>query len=96
MTAERAGLRSARPQRFVIHRRTGDATKIDEKVPTMMPNVITSANGLITSPAKNDSTNAVASVVPPVRIVRGSVLTPISLWRAIGRHQQLQSVSLVV
>jgi hypothetical protein len=62
----------------VLHRReiqsrTGDATKIDENVPTMIPNVITRANGLMTSPAKNDRNSAVARVVPPVRIVRGSV-----------------------
>src|SRR6476620_4097914 len=70
---ERASVSASRPHRCAIQSSTGDATKIDENVPTMMPNVITSANGLITSPAKNDSTSAVASVVPPVRIVRGNV-----------------------
>src|SRR5213075_371122 len=67
------GMAEGLRQRCVIRSSTGDATKIDENVPTMIPNVITSANGLITSPAKNDNTSAVASVVPPVSIVRGSV-----------------------
>src|SRR4051794_33178650 len=59
--------------RCEIQSRTGDATKIDENVPTMIPNVITRANGLMTSPAKNERKSAVARVVPPVRIVRGNV-----------------------
>jgi hypothetical protein len=51
----------------------GAAIKIEENVPTTMPKLIASANGLMISPARKESTSAVAGVVPPVRTVRGSV-----------------------
>ena len=46
---------------------------MDENVPVNTPNVITRANGRITSPAKRASASVAAIVVPCVRTDRGSV-----------------------
>ena len=51
----------------------GEATKIELKVPTMMPKVITHANGRMTGPPSRRSANVAPTAVPPVNAVRGSV-----------------------
>jgi len=51
-------------------------------VPVMIPNIITHANGRMTSPAKISRASVAAAVVAWVRIERGSVsLMPrLSVW----------------
>ena len=47
--------------------------KIEEKVPVMMPNVITIAKPRSTSPPRMTHASVAATVVPDVTTVRGSV-----------------------
>ena len=46
---------------------------MEENVPVKMPNVMTQANGRITSPARMSSASVVAIVVPCVSTERGNV-----------------------
>jgi hypothetical protein len=52
---------------------TGEAMKIDEKVPVKIPKNMITAKGRTTSPPKIARAARVASAVPPVSTVRGSV-----------------------
>ena len=60
-------------QRLSIASRIGEAIKIDENVPVITPNVITTANPLMTLPARNSRANVATRVVPDVSTVRGNV-----------------------
>ena len=51
----------------------GAATKIDEKVPTMIPIIIGKLNSAITDPPKKYIANRAIIVATTVRIVRDSV-----------------------
>src|SRR3990172_7419315 len=72
-TMARAPRASSPGQRRSMASRMGDAMKMDENVPTTMPNVMTQAKPRITSLPTASRAMVAANVVLPVITVRGSV-----------------------